>query len=281
MPVLTTPFAAIPSSLIAQKLIQYPATHTLSTELTIQPVAGETWATEGLSFSFTIKYLQQYYVNVQGSNEALVASKKSLKESQKYLEAALKHTEEELTALKGAFEQAKKEYEKEPTFPNGVAVDQAEAAVRGGEASVQNVKHEQEGVLHEIEIINKEIAELGRTVALEYLKTPALKITARLYARGNELVWNQQLSGMQFLIPKGFTRSGEYSTAFGEIIESFNTHIQYDDPIDITERENLKLSFEFVGPPAVTGHEGPEALQPTLAGEGELSEITAIVNYSH
>lgn len=268
MPVLTCPFAAIPAQEIPQALIAYPASFTIPTELTIKPVAGETWSTEGLSLQFVVKYLQQYYVNVSGSNEALVASKKFLKESQKYLVAQQKYVELQI-------EQLEKHFSKEPN-------EVTDAEIQAAAASREGIKHELEGVLHELETLNKEISELGRVVALENIKTPQLKIIARLYARGNELVWNEELEGVRFFVPKGFTRSGtgEYSTAFGEIVETFNTHTQYNDPIDFTERENFKLTFEFAAPPLPTGHEGPEVGKNELAARVSLSEVQAVVNYS-
>ena len=265
MPVLTCPFKAIAAKQIKQAKITYPEKTVLETELTITPVAGETWKAEGLSLSFGINYLQQYYINTQQAFESLEAIKTHLKEQLELLTAQIKFLEAVFVKTS-----AKEGVGSIPTEEAGAALEAARGAVKA-------INSEQSKVF-------QELAELGYTAAIEAIKAPALTIIARLYARGNELVWNDELSPTRIMLPKGFNRKETFSIAFSELKESLNMHTQYDDPIEFGERENLKLTLEFIGPPlpfGSIGEEGPEVGKNELAGELELSEVSATINYSH
>jgi hypothetical protein len=265
MPVLTCPFAAIGAQIMKAKNLAYPENVTLGTELTIHPTATETWSVEGLSIQFNLKYDARYYLNTT--------------ESLKALEEAKTFLGKQLTAAKVVETERKAIFEKEVTAANNAALWEAKAAV--------------EGVEREIAIVEKEIKELGLAATSEGLKSPPLIITAQMYARGNELIWTQELSSLHFLtvqesnIKKG--ASGEtVKYAGGTWYESFVNHIQFDDPIDITERENLRLTLKFSGPPVVfnlattklVGEGGPEIFSETEEKELHLSQVQAVVNYS-
>jgi hypothetical protein len=279
MPVLTCPFTAIPAQIVKAANLAYPENEELPAELTIKPVAGETWGVEGLSIQFNLKYDARYYANITTSFEALEKGLAFLKQSKIYLES-------EKTEIRAAEKAAEENFVKEKTPTSSKEYSETKAAIY---ANVRSV----EGVNHEIEVTEKEIKELGLTAANEGLKTPPLTIIARLYARGNELIWTQELTPLRFLtinernVRKG--ASGEtVKYESGTWYESLVNHVQFDDPITITERENLKLTLTLSGPPVafnattkkLVGEGGPEIFSETEAKELHLSQVQAVVNYS-
>lgn len=272
MPVLTCPFTTIPATVLTILKTTYPEKTLISTELSIVPVAGETWSVEGLSLLFIAKYYGIYYTNTKKENETLESSLTSLKKSLAFIELQqgwLKDVEENRHAI----------YTKTPNEENLAAWREAIAALEKGKSEVEVAKKE----INETE---KQKELLGRTSALEGLRTAPLKINARLYARGNELVWNSSLAPTQVLTPMSVVRSGTgaYTIAEGYWTESLNMHTQYDDPIEITERENLKLTFEFQGPHPFSESAGVVEGAGFVNFEGkeiELGAVSAVVNYSH
>lgn len=264
MPVLTCPFTAIPAQTIAQGLISYPEKSLVSTELAIKPTATETWSVEGLSLQFNIKYGAAYWVNVFSAQE-------SLKKALAFLRASKVLLEQEKTELRAVEKKAEEFNTKEKTLTSEKELFEAKAAIYANVRSVEQVNRE-------IEITEKEIKELGHTAAAEGIKTPPLVIIARMYARGNELVWNQQITTLRFFAGGSFFPEPGSTLYQGVWYEAVNIHTQFDDPLDFTERENLKLTLEYSAPPlpkeVESGKEGPEidAIQ--------VSQVQAVVNYS-
>lgn len=265
MPVLTCPFNMISKKEIPKETINYPNQTKISTELTIKPTAGETWGVEGLSLQFTATYIELYYENV-------TQSLKSLNEQIKVLEEVAKFYSEV-----AVIEQHKWEKEGGTGLAPGNGTNVA--AQRAAESERKNLE--------------KEIQDLGLTQTREGLGIPPLVISARLYARQNELIWADNLTPLRFRALEGHffakTKNGETvreEAAFWN--ESIDTHIQFDDPIDITERENLTLVLVFSGPPTVISSETLELLHeggPEIGEEGtprknlNISDIQAVVNY--
>lgn len=296
MPVLTCPFTAIPAQIVKAANLVYPENEELPTELTIKPTASETWGVEGLSIQFSLRYDARYYVNITASFEALEKalgfqkSKLKLSEEKKAnLEAAQKAAEEATNTAKAIWVKAGSPVESESLLN----YKNAEAASKAAAAATQENGAEQNAIKSEIETTEKEIKELGVAVASEGLKIPPLIITARLYARGNELIWTSELTPLRFLtinernVRKGASgETAKYES--GTWYESLNDHVQFDDPIEITERENLKLTLTLSGPPVafnattkkLVGEGGPEIFSETEAKELHLSQVQAVVNYS-
>lgn len=251
MPILTCPFNAIPKQGIEAKNIAYPEKTVLSTELSIKPTATEIWSVEGLSLQFTTNYASNYFVNIEKAKAYLTEVIKF------YSEAA-----------------ATEQHQWEKSGGTGLAPGNATntAAQRAAE---------------------NERAQLGIEAAREGIKTPPLIIVARLYARGNELIWTNELTPLRFS-HQVYQGSEEFDanrllTTIYEWNETLNDHVQFDDPIDFTERENLKLTLEFTGPPKGDGFVsyGPEVYPGLLEGFPILnrtgvilSEVQTVVNYS-
>jgi hypothetical protein len=292
MPVLTCPFTAIPAQEVPVEDVVYPAYKLFSTELTIKPVASEEWNVEGISLQFTLRYFTGYHVKVEAPYKSLVKSKEYLekslnfqKASKAFLEQAKLFIEDEKTELRAVEKRAEEINTKEKTLEHEKEVFASKAAIYANAIAIENNKHEIEGVNHEIEAthreiegVEKELAELGKAQALEGIKTAPLKIVARLYARGNELIWNTDLSPQQFINYQGFFRYGEpESSAFAEWRENINDHEQFNDPLNFTERENLRLTIELVGPPKLSLGEGLSLESETFI---KLSQVQAVVNYS-
>jgi hypothetical protein len=275
MPVLTCPFTAIPAKKVLAEEVRYPKTIKLVSELTIKPTATETWGIEGISLLFSLSYESVAFVN--GAN-----SLKALEKSLKFLEKQRTAAKESLAGLEetegfaGTIYGKATALEKETTA--GKQLSEAQQAVKEGKATI-------EGIEKEIEGIERELKEIGISAARERVKESPLVTTARLYARGNELIWNSQITPLKFFTAGKFgTGASGYATA--EWREVINLHTQFDDPLDITERENLTLEIELVSPPEVKeilgGFEGVEI--PNLSSFNkfpfELSQVTAVVNYS-
>lgn len=258
MPVLTCPFTAIPAKKALAAEVRYPETINLISELTIKPVAMETWSIEGISLQLSLSYESVFFVNVASEHEALVKSREFLEKS--------------LANLKEAEGWRKQIFEKNPTPETAAEL----------EAAISAVEKERS----EIEVIEKEITELGVGAARERVKESPLVTTARLYARGNELVWNAQITPLKFFTAGKFASGLATAYATAEWREVVNLHTQFDDPLDITERENLKLKIELVSPPEVEeilgGFEGVEIPDLSFFNKFpfELSPLQAVVNYS-
>jgi hypothetical protein len=276
MPVLTCPFATLPARTIPVAQVSYPQKILLTTELAIKPTATETWGVEGISLQFTAKYIARFFRDITASHKGLV-------EARKYLEKRPPLIKEQIE---------KYEFIRAKQLAKGEEIPAEESSI-----AIQGLVSEREGVLHEIETIEKEIVELlfSRSALEAGLATPPLIITARLYARGNELVWNNNLSSLRFstfIQRAALEFKGRLTANAGaEWNEAFDDHVQFDDPIEFTERENLKLVLELDGPPPVVVKSGVEfellqggGLQiGEETGEGAnvtLSGIQAIVNYS-
>jgi hypothetical protein len=260
MPVLTTPFAAIAEQAITAVTVQFPKSLELPTELTITPVAGETWKVEGISLAFSDTYVGSYSLNTKQAFESLEAVKTHLNEQATFAAERIKKLENVFTKVST----------KEGL--GAIATEEAAANTEAARAELKAINAEQSKVF-------QELAELGRTQTIEGAQRAPLRITARLYARGNELVWTSILDPEQYFTPTAFTRHGNYSNYAGTWIETYALHEQFDDPIEITERENLKFALEFRAPPAVTEKEG--GLEGPNLGLIGLTEVSAIVNYSH
>ena len=253
MPVLTCPFAPIPafaiSDIIPSKSLVYPGIGR-TTQLTIKPTATETWNVEGVSISFLLKMGMYYVVNETAAYEALEKQLASLVA----LTAVL--TSINTTALE-IFEVSKSKEDFK-------ALQEATAAVKSNEAA----EH----------AIAKEIAELGVKGAREGFNQPSpINIQLRLYARGNELIWDSGVSPIRIVQELKVTREEVLTIAKAQVVEVVNTHEQFDDPVEITERENLTLEVLVIGPPQVQplGYEsGP------LTGSGTIEPIQSTVNYS-
>ena len=267
MPVLTCPFQKINQTQILAQEIQFPKKTILRTELTIKPVASETWHVEGLTFQFTTEYTAAYFVRVKKEEEVLVKSREILKGSLVNLKAA----------EKAAFEAS--EFAKQLWVNAGSKVPSEELVNwKNAETSYFAALQAVQGTENEIEQIEGSIKNLGKTTALEGVRSPPLIVVARVYARGNELVWEDQPTPLRFSSgvlspsPAGGTRE-----AVNNWNETFNSHVQFDDPIDFTERENLTFTLEFTSPRAfIESEEGLEVIGPFL----NVSEVQAVVNYS-
>jgi len=283
MPVLTCPFVSIPAQELPAVKIGYPAKVLLSTELSIKPVAGETWSVEGLSLRFTTNYLARYYVNIKASYKALQNAKLAITKQEAALLKVKEQILNQISNLESTEIRRDEIYKAEPTAAHLAEREEAQAAVRAAYREREALAETQEGYVRDKQTVERELNELGKPAAREGIRTAPLIIIARLYARGNELVWNSQLTPVRFLFPTGFTYSeGEgfeviSVVAKGEWNEILDDHIQFQDPIDFTERENLRLVLEFAAPKEGSFSEeveGPEALSVSL------SQVQAIVNYS-
>jgi hypothetical protein len=283
MPVLTCPFQTIKKQELENAAIQYPASVTLSTELLIKPVAGETWSVEGLTLQFTTKYEAAYFVNTSVPYAALINSREFLKGSKVFQEALIVKLGKELTFNEGAVTQAiAANTEGGETHAKAVVVEQAHAAVEATHAAIETAHKEVEGINREIEGISREIKELGKTVGFEGSKDAPLIVIARMFARGNELIWENNLSPLRFQSEQEYANASvnKYIAVSSIWNETFNFHVQFDDPIDFTERENLKLTLEFISP-ANPKEIGGGLEGNVVFGNVTLSVVTAIVNYSH
>jgi hypothetical protein len=278
MPVLTCPFTTIPAQTIFAASTRYPAKFLVATELSIKPTATETWGIEGISLVFTTKYEAIYAINVKSAREYIEKSITFLKASQKFLEEQVPFRNEQLKFSEQQAENLFKVYEKEVNERNAAAAEAAFAERESIKAEIKSLKHEIEAVKHEITSAEKELSEVGVSAAREGVKNPPLIIQAKVYARGNELVWNSELSPLRFSTPLGIVRESGTTEVGLSWQESVNEHTQFNDPIDFTERENLRLVLEFSTPPELKiiegGKEGPET------GDITLSQVQAIVNYS-
>lgn len=294
MPVLTCPFASIQAIGIEANQVRSPATATLSSELAIKPVAGETWDVEGLTLSFTTTYDATAFTNIVNGYKALTKTKEqivkqeeALAKAKAALESQRTHLTEELTAAKSIVTEAENIYNAGPTKTLFKEYLEAVKGQRAAEASISAVEREiegavetQAGYVHDLETVERELKELGHQQARELMGAPLIVI-AKMYARSNELVWNSQLQSLRFAIYGGYgsaepTKRVSY---FAEWKETFDLHVQFDDPISFTERENLRLSLTFAAPPVPKEVEGGlEGL--TLENELNISQIQAVVNYS-
>ena len=290
MPVLTCPFATIPALNLNKANLYFPG-ESRASELTIKPTAGETWAVEGLSLSFTITTQFTFSVNTETAYNALksqetaiVKQEEALAKKKTAAEGQLTHAKEELEAAKGVVTEAENIY-KEDGFTKTLYKEYleavkgqraAEASISAITAEIEGLVEDQQGYVRDLFQIQKELAELGKTAVREGIRLPILATQARLYVRGNELVWNATLGALVSLKVEAVHALGKYTYAEATVTESFSLHEQYDDPIGITERENLRLVFQFTGPAAIIENEGQEIL-----GNGmNTTPIQAIVNYS-
>lgn len=297
MPVLTCPFTAIPAQQIANNRVQYPQKVVLSTELAIKPTASETWGIEGISLGFTTNYPAVSFVNVAKAVKALNKSLIFANESQKFLKAKLKRNEEKKPNLEGAQKAAEEatntaksiwvkagsplESESLLSYKNAEAASEAaRATTQENIAETESIQHEIEAGKQNVEGIEREKAELGRQQAREAAHDPPLIIIARVYARGNELVYEQNLPAIRFQSEAEYRTEAETTVFLVSVWnEIFTQHTQFDDPIEITERENLRLTLEFIAPPNPKEIEG--GLEgTTLNGNLALSQVEAVVNYS-
>jgi hypothetical protein len=280
MPVLTTPFTTLPRYTILNgekgenhaKLFQYPG-KTFSTELTIKPSAGETWAVEGLSLSFSTKLEFEYTIGNQPLYTALVKQKEALEkqktaiEDQKFSLANVKtYVEAKVVAFEQAQVFAQNIYDKELTEVHAKELYEASAAANGARQEREVVNENLSGAARELAGVERELAkiegelnELGFTqIGDGSTKSPFI-ILAKMYARGNELVWNNEIEPVTLRSFRGFEREevNKYlSSGYVTFVESVQEHVQFNDPIDITERENLKLEFQFLVPPEELSLEG-------------------------
>jgi hypothetical protein len=269
MPVLTCPFALLPASELTAGERGYPG-KSFRTELAIKPTAGEVWSVEGLTLSLTQNYTLEYFVTTKIENTALKKSLTFLKESLKYIEKSLTFLKEQYSVLEAIYGEAGKTAKEN-------AVNVAERY--GISSSEEGAKHEIEATRNEIETVEKELKILGKVQANEGVEKNPITILANLYARGNELVWNTQLSPLRIVSMRGETIvEGSFTRAENTITEALDFHVQFDDPIDFTERENLTLELTFIGPPGgIIVEQG--ALIPE-SSKLKVSQVRTIVNYS-
>jgi hypothetical protein len=269
MSVLTCPFATIAAVKLAEQEVQYPNAVELSTELTIKPTAGESWDVEGLSIQFATAYVVDYSINLNNAKKQLEEVLTSIMNQNEAAKRKAVHLEEQIAQLKKV---GAKGAEKE--------VFEIAAQERAVEAEIQGTVEDQEGYVRDKKATEKELAELGKQSLLEGAKSPPLEITARLYARRNELIWTSSLvPEHQFFTVKGFEWfPATTRTLKGEWHETLDTHTQFDDPISFGERENLRLVIEFAAPPVVAEVEG--GFTGLVIGGEIASSIQAIVNYS-
>jgi hypothetical protein len=281
MPVLTCPFVPVPAANVPRTGLFFPGT-SVSTQLAIKPTAGESWDVEGLSIAFTVRYQAQYLIKIE-------AAYKSLKST----EAVIVKQEEALAITKAALESRRAAVESErnnlilaqevvegkgetlPTYEKRAAVRASEAAIAGVNQELSALNEAKEGYVRDLFQIQRELAELGTERAQEGSKAPVLIVLARLYARSNELVWTSQLEPIRILSNQRVYSSEKYTVSEAEVTESFNLHEQFDDPIDFTERENLTLTLQLIGPAEITELEGANIPGPIV-----FPAIQPIVNYS-
>jgi hypothetical protein len=286
VPVLTCPFQTIKAQNFEVKAAAYPAAILLPTELAIKPVAGETWHVEGLSLNFTLTSGVLYWATIKETYKALHEKYERLQKSAEFLEEGKVNLASATAESEAARKTSEKVYLAEPTERNFEALQAATVAVYVARQAQQALLHEIEVAIGEEFVLGNEIVQLGRQGIREAIRTPILKTIARMYARQNELVWNSGLDSEAFFTPGEFEYVPvapplESIVQNGTWHETFNLHVQFDDPIDFTERENLKLVLELIGPPKLKvvgtgGFEGPE-----LGKIIELSAVQAVVNYSH
>jgi hypothetical protein len=178
----------------------------------------------------------------------------------------------------------KEHYEKEPTGVTVAELEEARASLQANKREIEAVSKEIEGLEKDRKTYEYELNEYGKQVLREMIKAPPLTIIAFLYARGNELVWQQELSPIRFFVAGAFSEEATKTRKFGGTWEeTLNVHVEFADPLGFTERENLRLVFQFRYPPKVTelegGKEGLEAAFPEREGKA-ISAIQAGINYS-
>ena len=267
MPILTVPFTSIPAQELGKPIeglegvrgysLYYPG-ETASTELTIKPTANEQWNIEGLTLQFNINYAFTAFIATRRALEALNQVKINLESQRTTLEAI--RTKQKRVVEGGTVAEEIENY-------------QSFAAIQSIDAALEGVA--------------REAVELGLKEAREAAKAPPVTFVARLYARGGELIWAQTIDSFTTLRLSGFTVStepalGGTTSVKAEVFQAVNLHEQFDDPIHITERENLRLTITAIGPAAV--HFEPplpysiEGL--ALFGPLEVGPIQAVANYS-
>jgi hypothetical protein len=292
MPVLTAPFIPIAKTELPGKISAgeqkiypelYPPGYSISTELALTPRTTETWSVEGLSLSFSFAYDLSYFVYHKEVYELLAARRKLLEERLPFLATQLIAKEAQLTAAENAHRIAGEIQEKEGSLQHAKEAYEALAAVEAIKGEIASLKAEEKNAEAEIRAVAREIEELSRKEAQEGVRQPAISLILRLYVRGNELLFNRVLSSQRsFTVYREGYGEGNASqgASVGETVES---HEQFDDPLDITERENLRLTLQIVGPPAPSGINhgtGPEIVAEEPGKGPMLSAVYANISYS-
>lgn len=273
MPVLTCPFTTIPAFFTAKAAGEtvYPGVGT-TTQLAITPVAGEVWNVEGLSIIYRIKYLLGYNLVNKSAYEAILKVKAAIVKQETALAVKKTRLEEQLPKIQTATEKAGGE------SIEGLTLESQKLAV---EAEIRGAVEDQEGYVRDKETAEKELAELGVQGTREGVRAPAVTLGLRVYVRGNELIYNTDLSPNRSIVSTGILRAAETTQAKAEIVEAGQDHVQFDDPVALGEHENLTLDFVIVGPPPLSAGEGPTLItEAEKAGAIEVSAIQASVNYS-
>jgi hypothetical protein len=262
MPILTAPFNVIPASNIpaAQHFLPYPGLSE-TTELNLVPRTNEEWSIEGLSLTFALSYEQVSQINVASQWVALKEQVIALQAANVQLAEAEFWAIEAQIVANTIFTGAPTNENKQKLYEAIVARESAKAAVKAGKAAVQAA--------------GKELAELGVKAAQELTQHPPFAILARVYARGGELLYNEQITPVRVVAPLKVVRVEQVSYQRATVVEYVENHVQFQDPIVIGEREGLRLSLQFIGPPEIEAE-----------GEGqyfnkiEVSPVSSIVNYT-